>query len=104
MCKGDDQNCPDFELHRKKLLEELDSERRSFMKSAFVASGGAAALVASGGALISPAVAQTAAATAGRPNYHYVPATDKTVHWGYFSKSSSRWSRSTPATSSPSRR
>ena len=20
MCKGDDQNCPDFELHRKKLL------------------------------------------------------------------------------------
>ena len=46
MCKGDDQNCPDFELHRRKLLEELDSERRSFMKSAFVATGGAAALVA----------------------------------------------------------
>ena len=45
MCKGDDQNCPDFELHRKKLLDELDSERRSFLKSAFVATGGAAALV-----------------------------------------------------------
>ena len=59
MCKGDDQNCPDFELHRKKLLDELDSERRSFMKSAFVATGGAAALVA-GGTMISPAVAQTA--------------------------------------------
>ena len=22
MCKGDDQNCPDFELHRRKLLED----------------------------------------------------------------------------------
>ncbi len=85
MCKGDDQSCPDFELHRRKLLEELDSERRSFMKSAFVATGGAAALVA-GGALIAPAVAQTAAGQAGRPNHHYVPATADTVHWGYFSK------------------
>jgi acetamidase/formamidase len=85
MCKGDDQNCPDFELHRKKLLDELDSERRSFLKSAFVATGGAAALVA-GGTLISPAVAQTAAGQQGRPNHHYVPATADTVHWGYFSK------------------
>jgi acetamidase/formamidase len=85
MCKGDDQNCPDFELHRKKLLDELDSERRSFMKSAFVATGGAAALVA-GGALISPAVAQIAPGQQGRPNHHYVPATADTVHWGYFSK------------------
>ena len=85
MCKGDDQNCPDFELHRKKLLDELDSERRSFMKSAFVATGGAAALVA-GGTMISPAVAQTAPGQQGRPNHHYVPATADTVHWGYFSK------------------
>ena len=85
MCKGDDQNCPDFELHRKKLLDELDSERRSFMKSAFVATGGAAALVA-GGTLISPAVGQTAPGQQGRPNHHYVPATADTVHWGYFSK------------------
>jgi hypothetical protein len=86
MCRGDDQNCPDFELHRKKLLEELDNERRSFLKSAFVAGGGAAALVASGGALISPAAAQTAVARQGQPGHHYVPATADTVHWGYFSK------------------
>ena len=85
MCNGDDRNCPDFERHRKKLLDELDSERRSFMKSAFVASGGAAALGA-GGTLISPAVAQTVAGQQGRPNHHYVPATADTVHWGYFSK------------------
>ena len=87
MCRGDDQNCPDFELHRRKLLEELDNERRSFLKSAFVAGGGAAALVASGGGLISPAAAQTAvAARPGQPSHHYVPATAETVHWGYFSK------------------
>ena len=43
MCAGDDRNCPDFELHRQKLLDDLDAERRSFLKSAFVATGGAAA-------------------------------------------------------------
>ena len=49
MCAGDDHNCPQFELHRQKLLDELDSERRSFLKSAFVASGSAAAAWAAGG-------------------------------------------------------
>ena len=58
MCSGDDHNCPQFELHRKKLLDDLDSERRSFLKSAFVAGGGAAAWAASG-TLTSPASAQT---------------------------------------------
>jgi len=43
MCSGDDQTCPQFELHRQKLLEDLDGERRSFLKSAFVAGGVAAA-------------------------------------------------------------
>ena len=82
MCSGDDHNCPQFELHRKKLLEDLDSERRSFLKSAFVAGGGAAAWAASG-TLTSPASAQT---KPGQPTYHYLPATADTVHWGYFSK------------------
>ncbi len=86
MCAGDDHNCPQFELHRQKLLEDLDAERRSFLKSAFVAAGGAAALTAGGASLIRPAVAQTAAARGGRPNHHYLPATADTVHWGYFSK------------------
>jgi len=82
MCSGDDHSCPQFELHRKKLLEDLDSERRSFLKSAFVAGGGAAAWAASG-RLTSPASAQT---KPGQPTYHYLPATADTVHWGYFSK------------------
>ena len=86
MCAGDDRNCPQFELHRQKLLDDLDAERRAFLKSAFVATGGAAALGATGGSLISPAVAQSAAPRPGKPTYHYLPATADTVHWGYFSK------------------
>jgi len=85
MCAGDDQNCPQFELHRQKLIEELDSERRSFLKSAFAASGSAAAAWAAGGALVAPASAQSAARP-GKAAYHYLPATAETVHWGYFSK------------------
>ena len=83
MCKGDDHNCPQFEQHRQRLLDELDGERRSFLKSAFVASGGAAAAWAGGGSLVSPASAQS---HTGRSAYHYLPATADTVHWGYFSK------------------
>jgi acetamidase/formamidase len=86
MCTGNDHNCPQFELHRQKLLDDLDAERRTFLKSAFVATGGAAALGATGGSLISPASAQSAAPRPGRPTYHYLPATADTVHWGYFSK------------------
>ncbi len=83
MCTGDDHTCPDFELHRKKLLNDLDGERRSFLKSAFLASGGAAAAWAASGTLTSPASAET---RPGQPTYHYLPATADTVHWGYFSK------------------
>jgi acetamidase/formamidase len=83
MCAGDDHNCPQFEQHRQKLLDDLDNERRSFLKSAFVASGGAAAAWAASGTLATPASAQS---RPGRPTYHYLPATADTVHWGYFSK------------------
>src|SRR4029077_7193356 len=82
MCSGDDHNCPQFELHRKKLLEDLDSERRSFLKSAFVAGGGGPA-GGGGGAATPPPSAQP---KPGQPTYHYLPATADTVHWGYFSK------------------
>ncbi|MGE0752776.1 MAG: acetamidase/formamidase family protein [Variibacter sp.] len=85
MCSGDDRNCPEFETHRAQLLADLDAERRSFLKGAFAAGGGMAALSASGG-FVRPAGAQTAEARQGRPNHHYLPATAETVHWGYFSK------------------
>jgi acetamidase/formamidase len=83
MCIGDDRSCPDFELHRQKLLDDLDAERRSFLKSAFLAGGGAAAAWAGTGTLATPASAQT---KPGQPTYHYLPANSDTVHWGYFSK------------------
>jgi acetamidase/formamidase len=86
MCAGDDRDCPEFELHRQKLLDELDAERRSFLKSAFFATGGAAALTTGGASLVSPAAGQTTSARQGKPNHHYLPATAETVHWGYFSK------------------
>ncbi len=85
MCAGDDHNCPQFELHRQQLLDDLDGERRGFLKSAFFTSGAAAATWVGGGTLISPAAAQTAS-KAGKTAYHYLPATAETVHWGYFSK------------------
>ena len=85
MCSGDDRNCPQFELHRQALLDDLDAERRSFLKTAFAATGGAAALTAGGG-FVTPAMAQTVAARQGKPSHHYLPATAETVHWGYFSK------------------
>src|SRR6202048_5034666 len=83
MCAGDDHDCPQFELHRQKLLDDLDCERRSFLKSAFAASGGAAAAWAASGTLATPASGQT---KSGQPTYHYLPANADTVHWGYFSK------------------
>ncbi|MEA2856506.1 MAG: hypothetical protein QOH98_827, partial [Methylobacteriaceae bacterium] len=87
MCQGNDPTCPHFTLHRQKLMDDLSHERRAFLKSAFVATGGAAALGAGGG-LVSSAAAQTAAprAAGAKPAYHYLPATADTVHWGYFSK------------------
>ncbi len=88
MCMGDDRQCPDFHEHHAKFKSELNSERRSFLKSSFAASGAAAAMTAGGISLVTPALAQTALArqTTG-PTHHYLPANADTVHWGYFSKS-----------------
>lgn len=86
MCQGTDRTCPDFEIHRKQLLDELDSERRSFLKSAFVATGSAAALTAGGIPLTRTASAQSADSKNGKPAHYYLPANAETVHWGYFSK------------------
>lgn len=88
MCMGDDRNCPDFHEHHARFKAELNSERRSFLKSSFVASGAAAAMTAGGISLVTPALAQTAQLrqTTG-PAHHHLPANADTVHWGYFSKS-----------------
>ncbi len=86
MCQGDDPSCPEFESHKHKLLDDLATERRSFLKGAMFASGGMAAFGAGVGPLIGSAHAETTATGQGRPKHHYLPATSETVHWGYFSK------------------
>jgi acetamidase/formamidase len=87
MCQGDDPNCADFERHRASLRDDLARERRAFLKSTFVATGGAAALAAGGLSLVPAALAQSAAARQPAQTSHYhLPANADTVHWGYFSK------------------
>jgi acetamidase/formamidase len=88
MCQGDDPRCNHFTEHRRRLLDDLEPERRAFLKSGFVASGGAAALMAGGLSLPGAALAQASAQRASMRTAHYhLPATAETVHWGYFSRS-----------------
>jgi hypothetical protein len=83
MCKGDDASCPDFEKHRRDFLDTMDHERRSFLKSAFAAGGGAAALGAGGLSLVTPTMAAAAEAKQPGPkNHYYLPASAETVRWG----------------------
>jgi acetamidase/formamidase len=64
-------------------VEASDSEgRRDFLKGALIAGGA----VASAGLGAATVMAQPGRVP-GTTNHYYVPATDKTVHWGYFSKS-----------------
>jgi acetamidase/formamidase len=65
-------------------MEAADAGRRDFLKGVLVAGGA----VASAGAAATVAQAQTLqpGRVPGTTNHYHVPATDKTVHWGYFSK------------------
>src|SRR5881394_1308309 len=67
---------------RSTMTDETD-RRREVLKGALAVGGGAAALGAVG---VPQALAQPGRVP-GTTNHYYVPATDKTVHWGYFSKS-----------------
>lgn len=86
MCLGDDPNCTHFAEHRQRFLGDLAPERRAFLKSGFVATGGAAALAAGGLSLVGPALAQASSKGIKQTAHYHLPATAETVHWGYFSK------------------
>lgn len=87
MCLGDDVNCPQFAAHYQKFKQDLNHERRSFLKSGFLAAGGLAAFGSGSMSLVTPALAQASASKRPAKNaYHYLPANSDTVHWGYFSK------------------
>ena len=49
MCKGDDVNCPHFEQHYAAFKEDLNLERRGFLRSGVFAAGGLAACGDDGG-------------------------------------------------------
>src|SRR5256885_1749729 len=55
--------------------------RRDFLKSTLIAGTAMAAA-----AVTAPPAQAQPGIVAGTRNHYYVPATDKTVHWGYFSK------------------
>ncbi len=66
--------------------DNLMSEgRREFLKGAMMAGGAAASFAAAGLSSVTTAQAQPGMVP-GTKNHYYVPATEKTVHWGYFSK------------------
>ncbi len=62
-----------------------DDGRRDFLKGALVAGGAAVTWATAGLSSVDNAQAQPGPVP-GRKNHYQVPATDKTVHWGYFSK------------------
>src|SRR6267143_2936462 len=64
---------------------ESDPARRDFLKGALTVGGAAAAIGTVGISSVVSAQAQPGKVPGAR-NHYYVPATDKTVHWGYFSK------------------
>lgn len=64
---------------------QANEGRRGFLKGAMAARGAAASFAAAGISSVTTAHAQPGMVP-GAKNHYYVPATDKTVHWGYFSK------------------
>lgn len=60
-----------------------DTSRRDFLQGSLLGAAGAATL----GAITAPALAHAQTPISRTTiNHHYLPANDKTVHWGYFSK------------------
>jgi acetamidase/formamidase len=67
------------------IKEEFQEARRRFLRDSF---GGAGAAMAASALGVTMAPAAFAAAEPGgrKANHYYVPASDKTVQWGYFSR------------------
>lgn len=72
---------------RRVEAQSVADDRRNFLKTT-LAAGGAASLTGLGLPYVTTAQAQGLQGVSGpgMRSHHYVPATDKTVHWGYFSK------------------
>jgi hypothetical protein len=82
------ENAPTTDHGETEAGTATASGRRSFLKSTLVAGSAAASLVGLAGNHVSMARAQglTSAGVGSRKHYH-IPVSDRTVHWGYLSKS-----------------
>lgn len=69
----------------KEITESFDEARRRFLRETITVGGGAVAIGTLGVAQMPQAHA--AGMGSGKTSHYYVPASDKTVHWGYFSRS-----------------
>jgi acetamidase/formamidase len=69
----------------ERMTDETENGRRDFLKGMVAAGGLAASAVGAQLSSVTSAQAQPGRVP-GTTNHYYVPATDKTVHWGYFSK------------------
>ncbi len=87
-----DHECSPTGTHNSKqgegdILEEFQEARRKFVRDSLV-TGGAAMSIGALGVTMSPsAFAASSEPGSRKANHYYVPASDKTVHWGYFSRS-----------------
>jgi acetamidase/formamidase len=69
------------------IREDVDQARRSFLKDAAVAGGGALSAGTLGVTLVSNAQAQAGTRAQDKSDHYHISASDQTVHWGYFSRS-----------------
>jgi acetamidase/formamidase len=69
----------------ERISDDAANGRRDFLKGMAAVGGLAASAVGAQLSSVSSAQAQPGRVP-GTTNHYYVPATDKTVHWGYFSK------------------
>ena len=69
------------------VKEEFKTARRSFLRDAMVAGGGAVSVGALGVSMAPRAFAQSATPGQGMASHYFIPANANTVLWGYFSKS-----------------
>ncbi len=83
---GPDCNHSGHETNGGEIAEEFATARRSFMRDAFLVGGASATLGSLGLATSTPAVAQGNSPRNDQQRHFYIPATDRTVMWGYFSR------------------
>ena len=84
-----DHTC-DHDCNHEKSIDiekNVDEARRGFLRDAAVVGGGAISVGALGVTMAPTANAQGTGPSSGKANHFHIPASDKTVHWGYFSRS-----------------